>query len=65
MLQEHLSLHVQDYNLKAEFTQSESAPNISKFQPSILKPILVSYTEAPSQKYVPVTPSVTGQAPTD
>lgn len=65
MLQEHLPLHVQDYNLKIEFIQSELAPNISKFQQSILKPILASYTEAPSQKYVPVTPSVTGQAPTD
>ncbi|KEK24266.1 spore coat protein [Bacillus gaemokensis] len=65
MLQKHFPLHVQDYNLKVEFIQSESTPDISKFQPSKLKPVLVSYIEAPSQKYLPVTPSMTAQAPSD
>ncbi|CAI8706634.1 MULTISPECIES: spore coat protein [Bacillus] len=65
MLQNHLPLHVQDYNLKVEFIQGETTPNISKFQPSKLKPVLASYTEAPSQKYSPVTPSVIAQPPND
>ncbi|WP_243526073.1 spore coat protein [Bacillus pseudomycoides] len=65
MLQKHLPLHVQDYNLKVEFIQSESTPNISKFQPSILKPVLASYTEAPSRKYSPITPSTAVQPPND
>ncbi|WP_459500390.1 spore coat protein [Bacillus sp. C1] len=65
MLQKHLPLHVQDYNLKVEFVQSDSTPNISKFQPPKLKPVLASYIEAPSQAYAPVTPSMDAQPPND
>lgn len=65
LLQRHFPFHVQAYNLKVEFVQKESSPNISKFQPSRLNPVLPSYTEALSQEYLPVTPSVAAKPPND
>ncbi|MFJ8527612.1 spore coat protein [Bacillus sp. NPDC094106] len=65
ILQEHLPLHVQDYNLKLEFVQNDSIPNVSKCQLAKLNPVLSSYIQAPSKEYLPVTPSMTGQPPSD
>ncbi|WP_099158224.1 spore coat protein [Virgibacillus ndiopensis] len=56
LLQQHFPLHVQDYNLKVEFVQSQTTPDISKFKPAELKPILDSYTQAPVSEFSSVTP---------
>ncbi|WP_404452755.1 spore coat protein [Virgibacillus necropolis] len=62
LLQKHFPLHVQDYNLKVEFVQSQTTPDISKFQPAELKPGLNSYTQAPVSEFSSVTPRTnTGQ----
>ncbi|WP_170008397.1 spore coat protein [Bacillus fonticola] len=46
LLQKHFPLHVKDYNLKVEFLQSQSVPNIEKFQPDTLNPQLSNYTQS-------------------
>lgn len=56
LLQQHFPLHVEDYNLKVEFVQSQSTPDIERFHPSKLNPVLVSYLKAPSEQYPPVAP---------
>lgn len=48
----HFPQHVKDYNLKVEFVQSETTPDISKFKPDDLKPTLQDFTKAP----VPLQP---------
>ncbi|MGX5592394.1 spore coat protein [Bacillus cereus] len=65
LLQQHFPLHVQDYNLKVEFVQSLSEPNIEKFQPSKLTPVLSSYLRTPVEELPPVTPDVSGAPPND
>lgn len=47
LLERHFPLHVQDYNLKVEFAQSDTTPAISKFKPDGLKPELGSFTQTP------------------
>ncbi|MDM5153574.1 spore coat protein [Bacillus sp. DX1.1] len=65
MLQQHFPLHVQAYNLKVGFVQSESTPNISQFQPSKLNPILASFTQASVREYPSITPSMAAQPAND
>ncbi|WP_430477223.1 spore coat protein [Bacillus cereus] len=65
LLQQHFPLHVEDYNLKVEFVQSQSTPNIERFQPSNLNPVLNSYLKAPIEQYPPVAPSINGAPPND
>lgn len=48
LLQGHFPKHVADYNLKAEFLQSNTTPDITKFAPTELHPKLQSYTQPPS-----------------
>ncbi|MGE7636142.1 spore coat protein [Bacillus paramycoides] len=65
LLQQHFPLHVEDYNLKVEFVQSQSTPDIERFQPSKLNPVLNSYLKAPVEQYTPVSPSINGAPPND
>ncbi|EKS7870701.1 spore coat protein [Bacillus cereus] len=65
LLQQHFPLHVEDYNLKVEFVQSQNTPDIERFQPSKLNPVLVSYLKAPIEQYPSVAPSINGAPPND
>lgn len=56
LLQRHFPLHVQDYNLKVEFVQSNTTPDILKFKPDELKPVLDSYTQAPVSQFPSTMP---------
>ncbi|WP_077303113.1 spore coat protein [Virgibacillus pantothenticus] len=56
LFQNHFPLHVKDYILKVEFVQSQTTPDISKFKPADLKPVLDSYTQAPVNEFPSVTP---------
>jgi spore coat protein CotF len=65
LLQHHFPLHIEDYNLKVEFVQGQSTPDIERFQPSNLNPVLISYLKAPIEQYPSVTPSISGAPPND
>ncbi|MFB4169573.1 spore coat protein [Virgibacillus sp. JSM 102003] len=65
LLQRHFPLHVADYNLKVEFVQSQTTPDISKFVPDTLKPELESYTQAPVSQFPPATPRTNVQQHND
>lgn len=65
LLQKHFPLHVQDYNLKVEFVQSQTTPDITKFQPAKINPVLESYTQAPVSEFPPATPRTEVQQHTD
>ncbi|EKN70665.1 spore coat protein F [Neobacillus bataviensis LMG 21833] len=54
LLQGHFPKHVADYNLKAEFLQSNTTPDITKFVPTELHPKLSSYTQPPAPNFPPV-----------
>ncbi|ASK63411.1 spore coat protein [Virgibacillus phasianinus] len=56
LLERHYPLHVQDYNLKVEFLQSNTTPDITKFKPAELKPVLDSYTQAPVNQFQSAVP---------
>lgn len=56
LFQKHYPLHVQDYNLKVEFVQSNTTPDISKFKPAELKPVLDSFTQAPVSQFPSAMP---------
>lgn len=47
LLQGQFPLHVKDYNLKVEFLQSNTTPDISKFQPAALHPKLENHLQSP------------------
>jgi spore coat protein CotF len=53
LLTRHFPLHVKDYNLKVEFVQSETTPDINKFKPDDLNPTLQDFTSPP----VPLQPT--------
>lgn len=65
LLQQHFPLHVQDYNLKVEFVQSQSKWNVDKFQTSKLMSILSSYLKTPVEELPSVTPDVNGAPSND
>ncbi|MCG3417734.1 spore coat protein [Oceanobacillus jordanicus] len=65
MLQRHFPLHVADYNLKVEFVQSATTPDINKFQPAELLPKLDSYTKAPVSQFPSSAPRTDVQKHTD
>ncbi|MCJ8009387.1 spore coat protein [Lederbergia wuyishanensis] len=48
LLQKHYPKHIEDYNLKVEFVQNATTPDISKFQPDTLTPKLNNYTQTPT-----------------
>lgn len=54
MIQNHFPLHVQDYNMKAEYL-SKAEGTTAKLPVPVLQPALQSFTEAPVAA-VPVTP---------
>lgn len=54
LLTNHFPKHVEDYNLKVQFLQDASAPDISKFQPATIIPKLTSFTESPMKPLPPV-----------
>lgn len=56
LLQKHYPFHIQDYNLKVEFLQSNTTPDISKFKPDELNPVLQSYTQAPVSEFPSTMP---------
>ncbi|RST77608.1 spore coat protein [Siminovitchia acidinfaciens] len=47
MLERHYPKHIADYNLKVDFVQSVSTPDITKFQPDDLTKKLDNYTAPP------------------
>lgn len=47
MLEHHFPKHVEDYNMKVQFLQSNSTPNINEFQPAELSSHLQNYTQVP------------------
>lgn len=51
LLQQHFPKHIADYNLKAEFLQSNTTPDITKFVPTDLHPKLSSYTQPPAPNF--------------
>jgi spore coat protein CotF len=53
LLTRHFPQHVKDYNLKVEFVQSLTTPDINKFKPDDLKPTLQDFTASP----VPLQPA--------
>lgn len=59
MLQKHLPLHIQDYNMKVDFLRKEAGTTVKLPVPE-LPQVLQSFTEAPT-KPVPVTPRTTLQ----
>ncbi|SFA85342.1 Spore coat protein CotF [Lentibacillus halodurans] len=65
LLERHFPLHVEDYNLKVEFAQSQTTPDISKFQPDSLRPKLQSYTEAPVSQFQSTVPRTNVQQHND
>jgi spore coat protein CotF len=65
LLEKHFPLHVADYNLKVEFVQSQTTPDISKFQPSTLNPVLGSYIQAPVSVFPAATPRTNVQQHND
>ncbi|MBT2214971.1 spore coat protein [Virgibacillus dakarensis] len=65
LLQRHFPLHVQDYNLKVEFVQSQTTPDITKFKPADLKPMLDSFTQAPVNEFASATPRTVVQQHND
>lgn len=64
ILERQFPLHIKDYNLKVEFVQNHSTPNIHQFQPDQLHPNLENYTEA-SQLLSSVTPRTNAQSLND
>ncbi|GIP31811.1 spore coat protein [Paenibacillus sp. J2TS4] len=59
ILQQHFPLHIQDYNMKAEYL-SKAEGTAAKLPVPDLRPILQSFTQSP-QTPVPVTPRTTIQ----
>jgi spore coat protein CotF len=65
ILTRQFPLHVADYNLKVEFVQSETTPDINKFKPDDLKPTLADFT-TPSVPLQPAgQPRTSVQTPND
>lgn len=65
MLTQHFPMHVDDYNMKVEFLQGATAPDISTFQPDTYTPNLTSYTETPVNPLPPAEMRLTEQQPND
>jgi spore coat protein CotF len=65
MLQRHYPKHIADYNLKVEFVQSNTTPDISKFQPDDLMTKLPNYTAPPIQPVPAEAPRTNAQTHTD
>lgn len=57
MIQEHLSAHIQDYNMKVKFVKESAGPG-EKLNVPQLKTMLQDYTNAPTAP-IPVTPRTT------
>jgi spore coat protein CotF len=65
LLQRHFPLHVSDYNLKVGFVQSQTTPDITKFKPAEIRPVLKSFTRAPVSKFPAATPRTNVQQHND
>lgn len=65
LLERHYPKHIADYNLKVEFVQSETTPNINKFQPADLMTKLSDYTQAPVSNFATTTPRTDATSHTD
>ncbi|ONK23899.1 spore coat protein [Siminovitchia sp. FSL H7-0308] len=65
MLQRHYPKHIADYNLKVEFVQSNTTPDISKFMPDDLMTKLDNYTTPPVQPVPAGAPRTNAQTHTD
>ncbi|MBS4220811.1 spore coat protein [Bacillus sp. FJAT-49711] len=65
LLQRHYPKHIEDYNLKVEFVQSSSIPDISKFQPDVLSPKLNNYTQPPVNLTQAAAPRTNAQTHND
>lgn len=65
MLQRHYPKHIADYNLKVEFVQSNTTPDITKFMPDDLMTKLDNYTTPPVQPVSAEAPRTNAQTHTD
>ncbi|TCP29423.1 spore coat protein CotF [Scopulibacillus darangshiensis] len=54
LLEQHFPKHVADYNMKVEFLQNSSTPDITKFVPTELHPKMNNYTMSPMPQLQPV-----------
>lgn len=65
MLQRHYPKHIADYNLKVEFVQSTTVPDINKFQPDDLMTRLDNFTTPPMQIVSAAAPRTDATTHTD